>query len=254
MKYDTLTKMADNVLTYKNVVKNVAYNMKMVATFMPKPIFGDNASGMHIHQSLWKGMNGKSRNTFYDPDDEYAEISQTCRYYIGGLMEHSRALCAITSPTTNSYKRLVPGYEAPVYIAWSKRNRSASVRVPVYEKGKEAPKRIEFRPPDTSCNTYFAFAALTAAGLDGIKKKTDPGDPCDENIYHITPERRKQMGIKECPGSLPEALAELESDRKFLEPIFPKDAIDMWIELKSEESKQNSIRPTPYEFYQYFDI
>ncbi len=254
MKYDTLTKMADNVLTYKNVVKNVAYNMKMVATFMPKPIFGDNASGMHIHQSLWKGMNGSSRNTFYDPDDEYAEISQTCRYYIGGLMEHSRALCAITSPTTNSYKRLVPGYEAPVYIAWSKRNRSASIRVPVYEKGKEAPKRIEFRPPDTSCNTYFAFAALTSAGLDGIKRKMDPGDPCDENIYHLTPERRKQMGIKECPGSLKEALDELESDRKFLEPIFPGDAIDTWIELKSEEYKQNSIRPTPFEFYQYFDI
>lgn len=250
MKYDSLKKMADNVLTYKHVVKNVAYLRKMVATFMPKPIFGDNASGMHTHQSLWK--NGK--NIFFDPSDEYAEISQTCRYYIGGLMEHTRALCAITSPTTNSYKRLVPGYEAPVYIAWSKRNRSANVRVPVYEKGKEAPKRVEFRPPDTSCNIYYAFAAMVAAGLDGIKKKTDPGDPIDENIYHLSPEKRRELGVKECPGSLMEALAELESDRDFLKPIFPGDALDTWIELKTEEYKQNSIRPTPFEFYQYFDI
>lgn len=250
MKYDSLKKMGDNVLTYKQVVKNVAYYNKMVATFMPKPIFGDNASGMHVHQSLWRD----GHNMFYDPDEEYAEMSQACRYYIGGLMEHTRSLCAITSPTTNSYKRLVPGYEAPVYVAWSKRNRSASIRVPVYEKGKEGPKRIEFRPPDTSCNIYFTFAALVCAGLDGIKKKLDPGDPTDENIYHLSASKRKELGIESCPGSLEEAIAELQSDNEFLKPAFSPDAIETWTDLKYEEFKQNSIRPTPFEFYQYFDI
>ncbi|WXG41063.1 MAG: type I glutamate--ammonia ligase [Candidatus Freyarchaeum deiterrae] len=253
MEYDELLKMADNLVSYKFVAKNVAYMRKMIATFMPKPIFGDNASGMHVHQSLWKG----GKNVFFDPDDDYAEISQVCRYYAGGLMEHSRALAAIVAPTTNSYKRLVPGYEAPVYVAWSKRNRSANVRVPVYHKGGEyamKTKRVEFRPPDTSCNPYYAFGAMLAAGLDGIKKKTDPGDPTDENIYHLTPSKRKELGIKELPGSLKEALEELSGDREFLEPIFPSDLIDTWIELKMEEYTQNSIRPTPYEFYRYFDI
>lgn len=253
MTYDSLTKMADNLVSYKFVAKNVAYLRNMIATFMPKPIFGDNASGMHVHQSLWKG----GKNSFYDTNDEYAEISQVCRYYIGGLMEHSRALAAIVAPTTNSYKRLVPGYEAPVYIAWSKRNRSANVRVPVYHKGTDyamKTKRVEFRPPDTSCNPYYAFAAMVAAGLDGIKNKIDPGDPIDENIYHLTPKQRRDLGVKELPGSLREALEELSADRDFLEPIFSKDAIDAWIELKAEEYTQNTIRPTPYEFYLYLDI
>jgi glutamine synthetase len=253
MEYDALTKMADNLVSYKFIAKNVAYKRNMIATFMPKPIFGDNASGMHVHQSLWKD----GKNVFYDPDDEWAEISQVCRYYAGGLMAHSRALAAIVAPTTNSYKRLVPGYEAPVYIAWSKRNRSANVRVPVYHKGGEyamKTKRVEFRPPDTSCNPYYAFAAMVAAGLDGIKNKIDPGDPLDENIYHLTPKQRKEMGIKELPGSLKEALEELSSDREFLEPIFTSDVIDTWIDLKMEEYVQDSIRPTAYEFYRYFDI
>ncbi|MBI4345189.1 MAG: type I glutamate--ammonia ligase [Euryarchaeota archaeon] len=253
MKYDTLVKMADNLVSYKFVAKNVAYLRNMIATFMPKPIFGDNASGMHVHQSLWK----KGKNTFYDPDDDYAELSQSGRYYIGGLIEHARALAAIVSPTTNSYKRLVPGYEAPVYVAWSKRNRSACCRVPVYHKGSDVAakaKRVEYRPPDTSCNPYFAFSAMVAAGLDGIKRKLDPGDPVDVNIYHLTPKQRRDKGIQELPGSLKMAIEELSSDRDFLEPIFPGDCIDTWIEMKAEEFTQNSLRPTPYEFYMYFDI
>ncbi|MBI4362648.1 MAG: type I glutamate--ammonia ligase, partial [Euryarchaeota archaeon] len=252
MKYNALTKTADNLVAYKFVAKNVAYNRGMIATFMPKPIFGDNASGMHVHQSLWKD----GKNTFYDSRDKYAEMSQTCRYYIGGLKEHARTLSAFCSPTTNSYKRLVPGYEAPVYVAWSKRNRSACIRVPVYNKGERFSKlkRIEYRPPDTSCNPYFAFAAMVCAGLDGIKKKLDPGDPVDQDIYHLNAMQRKEFGIEELPGSLQEALNELSSDRDFLKPAFSDDLVEKWLEMKHEEYVQNSIRPTPFEFHQYFDI
>ncbi len=252
MRYDALTKMCDNLVTYKFVAKNVAYMRGMIATFMPKPIFGDNASGMHTHQSLWKD----GKNTFFDGRDKHAEISQTCRYYIGGLKEHARAMSAFCSPTTNSYKRLVPGYEAPVYVAWSKRNRSACIRVPMYQKGAAQShlKRIEYRPPDTSVNPYYAFSAMVAAGLDGIKKKIDCGDPVDKNIYHLSAMERKELGIQELPGSLQEALDELSGDRDFLKSIFPADLVDTWLELKHEEFVQNSIRPTPYEFYSYFDI
>jgi glutamine synthetase len=182
MYRDTLTNMADSVMTYKFVVKNVAKSMNLVATFMPKPVFGDNASGMHVHASLWRN----DVNAFYDPNDGYAELSQVGRYFIGGLMEHARSLAAITNPTTNSYKRLVPGYEAPVYVAWSRANRSACIRVPAYYRGSPKAaksKRVEYRPPDPSANPYLCFAAILAAGLDGIKKKIDPGDPVDENIY-----------------------------------------------------------------------
>jgi glutamine synthetase len=252
MRYDALTKMADQLVSYKFVAKNVAAMRGLIATFMPKPIFGDNASGMHTHQSLWKG----GKNTFFDGKDKYAEISQTCRYYIGGLKEHARAISAFCGPSTNSYKRLVPGYEAPVYVAWSKRNRSAAIRVPMYQKGAANAhlKRIEYRPPDTSVNPYYAFAAMVSAGLDGIKRKLDPGDPVDENIYHLTAKQRKELDIVELPGSLQEALDALSSDRAFLKPVFPDDLVDTWIELKHEEFMQNSIRPTPYEFYSYFDI
>jgi len=252
MKYGPLLEMADNIVSYKFTSKNIAYVRNMIATFMPKPIFGDNASGMHVHQSLWKN----SKNMFYDEDDEYAELSQAGRYYIGGLKEHAKALSAIVSPTTNSYKRLVPGYEAPVYIAWSRRNRSACIRVPVYFKGKDysTAKRIEYRPPDTSCNPYYAFAAMVAAGLDGIKKKKECGDPVDENIYHLSRQRRKELGIEQLPGSLEEALGELNSDSNFLKGIFSKELLETYAEIKTEEAKQNSIRPTPYEFYMYFDI
>jgi len=247
---DELVTMADSTMTYKYVIKNVASRMGLIATTMPKPIFGDNAVGMHVHSSLWK----RRKNAFYDPNDAYAEISQLARYYIGGIMEHSRALCAIVDPTTNSYHRLVPGYEAPVYIAWSKMNRSANVRIPAYEKGSEGAKRVEFRTPDPSCNPYLAFAAIAAAGLDGMKKKTDPGDPVDEDIYKLTPEKRKSLKVGELPGSLKEAVESLASDSAFLEGIFPKDLIDVMTELEMEAYRAVAARPHPYEFYMYFDL
>ncbi len=246
---DELVTMADSTMTYKFVTKNVAARMGMIATTMPKPIFGDNAVGMHVHSSLWKS----GKNAFYDPADPYAELSQTARYYIGGIMAHSRALCAIVAPTTNSYHRLVPGYEAPVYIAWSKMNRSANVRIPAYEKGSEGAKRVEFRTPDPSCNPYLAFAAITAAGLDGVKKKTEPGDPVDEDIYKLTPEKRREFGVGELPGSLKEAVESLQSDVSFLLDIFPKDLIQVITELEMESYRAVAARPHPYEFYLYFD-
>ena len=250
MKYDELVNMADKVVTYKNTLKMTAAKMGKMCTFMPKPIFGDNASGMHVHQSLWT----KGKNTFYDANDKYAEVSQTCRYYIGGLLEHARARCAFTNPTTNSYRRLVPGYEAPVFIAWSKRNRSANVRIPMYYRGIEHAKRIEYRTPDPSCNPYLAFAAMLCAGLDGIKRKIEPGNPVDEDIYKLTPEKRKDLGVRELPGSLKESLEELESDKEFLHGVFTDDLLEKYKELKMDEFLQNSIRPTPYEFYRYLEV
>jgi len=249
---DTLTNHADSVMTYKFVAKSLAHKRGMVATMMPKPIFGDNASGMHVHVSLWKD----DKNVFYDPKDKYAELSQLGRYFAGGLIEHGRALSAIVAPTTNSYKRLVPGYEAPVYLAWSRRNRSAAIRIPVYHRGPHAAetKRIEYRPPDPSANPYLCFSAVLAAGLDGIKRKIDIGDPVDENIYSLTPERRHQLGIRELPGNLQEAIAELKSDHKYLKTIFPQDVIDKIIENGLREAKEVSMRPHPYEFHLYFDV
>jgi glutamine synthetase len=250
--YDTLTKTADNVVTIKYVVKNVAVQHNMVATMMPKPIFADNASGMHVHMSIWRD----GVNLFFDERDEYAELSQLARYYVGGLLEHAEALSAIVSPTTNSYRRLVPGYEAPVYVSWSRSNRSTLVRIPVYEKGSKsaAKKRVEYRAPDPSANPYLCFAALLAAGLDGIKKKIEIGDPVDENIYKLTPERRRELGIKELPGSLKEAVEALKSDQEFLKPIFPSEAIDLLLDIELKEYLEVSMRPHPYEFYLYFDI
>jgi glutamine synthetase len=246
---DELVTMADSTMTYKFVTKNVASKMGLIATTMPKPIFGDNAVGMHVHSSLWKG----GKNAFFDLSDPYAEISQVARYYIGGIMSHSRALTAIVDPTTNSYHRLVPGYEAPVYIAWSKMNRSANVRIPAYEKGSEGAKRVEFRTPDPSCNPYLAFAAITAAGLDGIRRKMDPGDPVDEDIYKLTPERRRDLKVGELPGSLKEAVESLQSDSAFLDGIFPKDLTGVMMELEMEAYRSVAARPHPYEFYLYFD-
>ena len=252
MLRDTLTNMADNAVTYKMICKNVAYNRNMVATFMPKPIFMDNASGMHTHVSLWK----KNVPLFYDANDTHAELSQLGRYFAGGLMAHSRAMTAITNPTTNSYRRLVPGYEAPVYIAWSRRNRSANIRVPVYEKGPKdaAKKRLEYRTPDPSSNPYLCLAVIAAAGLDGIKKKLDPGDPVDENIYHLTPEKRHELGIAELPGTLKEAVECLQSDQDFLKPIFPQSAIEFIIQNGINDYNQIALRTHPYEFHLYFDI
>jgi len=249
IRFAPLVEMADKIMTMKMVIKRTAQQFNRVATFMPKPIFGDNGSGMHTHQSLWR----EGHNTFYDPNEPYAEVSQTCRYYIGGLMAHSRALTAITNPTTNSYRRLVPGYEAPVFIAWARGNRSANCRVPVYEKTVEKAKRIEFRTPDPSCNIYLALAAMLAAGLDGIKKKMDPGNPVDEDIYKLSPRRRRELGIRELPGSLGEALDALESDSTFLEGIFPKDLFEHYLDLKRREALEVALRPTPLEFSMYLD-
>jgi len=250
MYRDELVTSADSAMTYKFVTKNVASKMGLIATTMPKPIFGDNAVGMHVSSSLWKS----GKNAFFDRSDPYAEISQAARYYIGGIMEHSQALCAVVCPTTNSYHRLVPGYEAPVYIAWSKMNRSANVRIPAYEKGSEGTKRVEFRTPDPSCNPYLACAAITAAGLGGMRKKTDPGDPVDEDIYNLTTEKRRDLKVGELPGSLKEAVESLESDSSFLDGIFPKDLIDVMMKLEMEAYRAVSARPHPYEFYLYFDL
>ncbi len=249
-KFDTPTRTGDNLQTLKYVAKMVAYMNDMVATFMPKPILGDNGSGMHTHVSIWRG----DENLFYDPSDDYAELSQYARYFIGGIIEHGRALSALVSPTTNSYKRLVPGYEAPVYLAWSRANRSAAIRIPAYYKGSAKAKRIEYRSPDPSANPYLALSAIVMAGLDGVRKKLDPGDPVDENIYAMTPEKRRQLGIKSLPRTLDEALDELESDYEFLKPVFPESLITTYIELKREEAATERSTPSPVEFFLYHDV
>jgi len=238
---------ADSVQTLKYVAKNVAAKHGLHVTFLPKPIYGDNGSGMHTHVSLWNG----SINLFYDPDDEYAEISQVARYFIGGLIEHGRSLSAIVSPTVNSYKRLIPGYEAPVYLAWSKANRSAAIRIPTYHRGDASTKRIEYRPPDPSCNPYLAFAAIILAGLDGIRKKIDPGDPVDENIYVLSSERRRELGVKRLPATLGEAIEELESDKEYLKPVFTTELMETYTELKREEWEKVEYYVTPAEMYYY---
>ncbi len=250
MKYDTLLSMADKVMWYKYIIKNVARKHNMVATFMPKPLFGDNGSGMHVHSSLWK--NGT--NIFYDAKDDYALISDTARFYIGGLLKHADALMAFCAPTTNSYKRLVPGYEAPVNLVYSARNRSAACRIPVYTTNPKS-KRIEFRPPDPSANAYLAFPAILLAGLDGIENKIDPGPPLDKNTYDLTPE--EQASLKTVPDSLEKAIEALERDHDFLtrSGVFTSDVIEVWIDYKREaEIDPVRLRPHPWEFYLYFDV
>jgi len=249
IKYDTLVSMADQLLMYKYIIKNMAKKAGFVATFMPKPLFADNGSGMHCHQSLWK--NGQ--NLFFDKNG-YAMLSQTALWYIGGLLKHARALMAFCAPTTNSYKRLVPGYEAPVNLVYSARNRSAAVRIPMYSANPKA-KRIEFRPPDPSCNGYMAFAAMLMAGLDGIKNKIDPGKPTDTDLFEL--EGEELAKIPTVPGSLRQAMDALEADHKFLLEggVFTQDVIDVWLEYKRKrEIDAVRMRPHPYEFYLYFDI
>ncbi len=249
MKYNTLTTMADHLLLYKYIIKNVAKQHGMVATFMPKPLFADNGSGMHCHQSLWKA----GVNLFYDKKG-YALLSQTAKYYIGGLLKHAPSLMAFCAPTTNSYKRLVPGYEAPVNLVYSARNRSAAVRIPMYSDNPKS-KRIEFRPPDPSCNGYLAFSAMLMAGLDGIRNKIDPGQPADMDLFEMNPDELKS--IPTVPGSLYRALKSLEADHEYLLQggVFTKDVIDIWLEYKyKREIDAVRMRPTPYEFYLYFDI
>ena len=249
--YDHMTNAADAAQSYKYVIKNVAQKYGKVATCMPKPIAMDAGSGMHVNVSLWKGK----ENAFYDPDDEI-ELSQAGRYFCGGIINHAKALSAICNPTTNSYHRLVPGYEAPAYIAWSAGNRSAIVRVPKHLKGKQYSKlkRLEFRAPDPSSNPYLVFAAVTAAGMDGIKKKMDPGEQIRDDIFKMTKSDRAKRGIGVLPKSLGEALDELESDRKFLNPIYTNDVIDKIIELERRDQREIAIRPHPHEFYLYFDV
>jgi glutamine synthetase len=249
MKYAPLTKMADNVMYYKYIIRNVAKKHNKVATFMPKPIFGDNGSGMHTHQSLWKG----ETNLIYDSQG-YGLVSKTGMHYIGGLLKHAPALLAFCAPTTNSYRRLVPGYEAPVNLAYSQRNRSAAVRIPVYSKSPKS-KRIEFRCPDPSANPYLCFAAQLMAGLDGITKGIDPGDPLDKDLYDLEPE--EAAGIKSTPGSLGEVLDALEEDHEWLlrGDVFTADVIETWLKYKRErELAPVNLRPVPYEFFLYFDL
>jgi glutamine synthetase len=248
MRFGTLVRMADQLLLYKYVVKNVARQRGLTATFMPKPVYDDNGSGMHTHQSIWKG----GQPLF--AGDGYAGLSELGLHYIGGILKHSRALAAFSNPTTNSYKRLVPGFEAPVNLAMSSRNRSASCRIPVYSPSPKA-KRVEVRYPDPSCNPYLTFAAMLMAGIDGVENKIDPGEPLDKNIYALTPEEAE--GIPIMPGSLEEALDELEADHAFLlkGDVFTEDALQMWVDYKREhEVDPVRVRPHPHEFELYFDL
>jgi len=249
LKYTTLTKMADQVLLYKYIVKNVARRHGKTVTMMPKPIFQDNGSGMHTHQSLWK----KGKNVFYDKKG-YALLSDTARFYIGGLLKHASALCGFIAPTTNSYRRLVPGYEAPINLAYSQRNRSACVRIPTYSSSEKA-RRLEFRTPDPSCNPYYAFPAMLMAGLDGIKRKIEPPAPIEKDLYELPESEAKK--IKSMPGSLDQALDALERDHDFLLEgnVFTPDVIETWLAYKRKrEVDAIRLRPHPHEFSLYFDI
>jgi glutamine synthetase len=246
-RFVPLVQAADAMMVYKYVLKNVARKHGKTVTFMPKPLYGDNGSGMHTHQSLWK----KGKPLF--AGNEYGGLSQTALYYIGGLLKHAYALCALCSPTTNSYKRLVPGYEAPVNLAYSSRNRSAAIRIPTYSENPKA-KRIEYRPPDPSANPYLCFAAMLMAGLDGVLNKLDPGEPMDKNLYELPPEEMAK--VPQVPGSLSQAIEALEADHEFLlkGDVFTKDFLEVWISAKRKEHDALRLRPHPYEFFLYYDV
>jgi glutamine synthetase len=249
MRFDTLLRMADKVTLYKYVVKNTAWAAGKSVTFMPKPLFEDNGSGMHTHQSLW--TDGKP--LFYD-EAGYAGLSDMARWYIGGLLKHAKAVLAFAAPTTNSYRRLVPGYEAPVNLVYSSRNRSAAIRIPQYSQ-KPAAKRLEFRCPDPSCNPYLAFSAMLLAGLDGVQNRIEPMAPVDKDIYDLPPEELKDL--PSVPASLDEALDALEADHEFLLSggVFSQTLIDTWIEYKrTREVDAIRLRPHPYEFYLFYDV
>jgi glutamine synthetase len=248
MRFNNLVRMADQLMIFKYVVKNVAFNHGKTATFMPKPLFGDNGSGMHTHQSLWK--DGKPLFA----GNRYAGLSDMAMYYMGGILKHSQSLAALTNPTTNSYKRLVPGFEAPVNLAYSARNRSASIRIPMYSPSPKA-KRIEVRYPDPSCNPYLAFSAMLMAGIDGIENRIDPGEALDKDLYDLPPE--ELAAVPQMPGSLDKALDNLEADHEFLLKggVFTEDAITTWIQYKRDkEVDAMRLRPHPYEFFLYYDI
>ena len=247
-RFGTLVETADRTMCYKYIVKNVCHGLGMTATFMPKPLFGDNGSGMHVHQSLWND----DTNIFFDAEG-YGLISDAARWYIGGLIAHAPALLAFCAPTTNSYRRLVPGYEAPINLVYSQRNRSAICRIPVYSTSPKA-KRIEFRAPDPTANPYLAFAAMLMAGLDGIRRKTEPPPPIDEDLYELHDERK--ASVRNTPGSLGEVLDALERDRDFLHEggVFTRDVVDTWLALKrTRDLPAVNLRPHPYEFFLYYD-
>lgn len=281
--HSKLTNAADNVQIYKDVVRNVAKRHNKIANFMPKPIFdegdpagssADNGSGMHVSISLWDKSSTSSssaskpstaskslssRNILFDGKDQYANLSQTGRYFVGGVLDHSASLVALAAPTVNSYYRMVPGFEAPVYLAWSRGNRSAIVRIPINDKLSSESKRIEFRAPDPSCNPYLAFSAIVAAGLDGMRKKTDPGDPVDENIYKMSNSRRSALGIKSVPGSLNESIDALKSDHLYLtKTCFNDECLETYITLKEQEISRvrdnGSARSKLQQFYMYYDV
>jgi glutamine synthetase len=247
-RYSTLIGTADNLQIFKYTVRNVAQRHHKGATFMPKPLYGDNGSGMHCHQSLWKD----DKPLF--SGDGYAGLSELARFYIGGLLKHAPAIVAFAAPTTNSYKRLVPGFEAPVNLAYSARNRSAAIRIPMFSTNPKL-KRLEFRPPDPSCNPYLAFSAMLLAGLDGIQNRIEPGEPLDKDIYDLSPEQLKE--VPSLPGSLDESLKALEADHEFLlkGDVFTPELIERWITYKREREIQPlRLRPHPLEFSMYYDI
>ena len=247
-RFSTLRRKADESQWYKHIIRNVAKAHGKSATFMPKPLFGDNGTGMHVHQSLWQG----NQPLFFDADN-YGQLSDLARYYIGGLLAHGSSLLAFCAPTTNSYKRLVPGFEAPIYLAYSQRNRSAAIRIPTYESSPKS-KRVEFRPPDASANTYLAFSAMLMAGLDGIRNKMDPGDPTDTDIYELSPE---EIGnIPAVPTSMEAAVEALGADHDYLTAgdVFTQDMVDHYIAFKEQEARDVFLHPVPAEFFHYFHI
>jgi glutamine synthetase len=249
MRFDTLLVMADKLMLYKYIVKSVAHQAGCTATFMPKPLFDDNGSGMHVHQSLWNGG-----EPLFHEEGTYANLSDLGRWYIGGLLEHARSILAFAAPTTNSYKRLVPGFEAPVNLVYSQRNRSAACRIPVYSPSPKA-KRVEFRCPDPSCNPYLAFSAMLMAGLDGVHKQIEPPAPVDSDLFDMAPEELAK--IAQVPGSLEEAMVALEADNDYLKVggVFTDDLIETWVEYKrSREVDPVRLRPHPWEFMLYYDI
>jgi glutamine synthetase len=249
MRYDTLLRMADKLMLYKYVVKNVARNAGYSATFMPKPLFQDNGSGMHCHQSLWS-----DGDPLFYSETGYAGLSDLGRWYIGGLLKHAPAVLAFAAPTTNSYKRLVPGYEAPVNLVYSQRNRSAACRIPLYSKSPKA-KRVEFRCPDPACNPYLAFSAMLMAGLDGVQNRIEPPEPMDKDLYDLPPE--ELANVPQVPSSLDEALRALEEDNEFMKAggVFTDDLIETWISYKRlSEIDAVRLRPHPWEFMLYYDI
>ncbi len=250
VQHNEMLAMADSVISIKNMVKVKAKQMGKVATFMPKPIYGDNASAMHIHHSF----SSNNENLLYDPNDQVAALSQTARYYIGGILDHAEALCAISNPTTNSYKRLVPGFEAPIGICWGLSNRTAAIRIPKVFDDDKNKKRLEYRVPDATSNIYLLEAALVLAGLDGIKRKLDPGSPVEQSVYRMTPEKRRSYNVRFLPSTLKEALDALQSDRKFLQDVFTGEFLDTYATIKYDEYSLFAQSPTVWEVAMYSSL